>query len=340
MPEYAYPGQNIPVNITISVANDIVAPAQGFYFVDNILDNLSLSISSYEVSQNGQVLYNVIVETGSSGDIYPLSTPSRVILEIPPLFSQENLLSGGDAITIEYRVRIPSGAVSGTEYTFPGYSWAAKIQGDSGEAIFGYEDLPEVTILVVEDGSITTTTYPGPFPPTTTTTIVSDPTYCGITIQPDTAELLSSQSLHFVVESGSDCGESNYAWSVESLIGSTCNQSGNYTAGINFNLLKPKTDLVTVIDYGNSGITSQATINVYSACAMLNVYGNDLRKIELLRKYRDSVLRQSPEGQTIINLYYVWSPILIQLMQKDEIFKEDLKSLIDTFLQETYSDSN
>jgi len=51
MPAYAYSGQTVTIQITISVANDIVAPAQGFYFVDNIPDNLSLSISSYAVKK-------------------------------------------------------------------------------------------------------------------------------------------------------------------------------------------------------------------------------------------------------------------------------------------------
>lgn len=116
------------------------------------------------------------------------------------------------------------------------------------------------------------------------------------------------------------------------MIGSSCDQDGNYTAGRNIDLLNPKTDFVTVVDYGNGGITSQATVTVYSTCAILEIYGRDSEKVELLRKYRDTVLSQSPEGRAITRLYYAWSPILVQIMEEDNAFKEDLKSLIDTFL--------
>jgi len=44
------------------------------------------------------------------------------------------------------------------------------------------------------------------------------------------------------------------------------------------------------------------------------------------------VLSTTPEGQEIIKLYYEWSPAIVQAMESDEEFKEDVKELVDGIL--------
>jgi hypothetical protein len=44
-------------------------------------------------------------------------------------------------------------------------------------------------------------------------------------------------------------------------------------------------------------------------------------------------LNTSPLGRKIIQMYYLWSPILVKVMQEDETFKEQLKETVDKILQ-------
>jgi len=54
--------------------------------------------------------------------------------------------------------------------------------------------------------------------------------------------------------------------------------------------------------------------------------------LKTLRKFRDNVLSNSPEGQELIKLYYEWSPVIVKAMEEDEEFKEDMKEIIDGVL--------
>jgi len=51
-------------------------------------------------------------------------------------------------------------------------------------------------------------------------------------------------------------------------------------------------------------------------------------KAELLRDIRDNILSQTPEGRELIKLYYQLSPAIIEVMEENEIFKEDVRELI------------
>ena len=55
----------------------------------------------------------------------------------------------------------------------------------------------------------------------------------------------------------------------------------------------------------------------------------DKAQLDAIRHFRDEVLSQTPEGQEIIKLYYQWSPVIVQAMEEDEEFKEELKEMID-----------
>jgi hypothetical protein len=48
--------------------------------------------------------------------------------------------------------------------------------------------------------------------------------------------------------------------------------------------------------------------------------------------FRDNVLSKTPEGQGVIKLYYEWGPAVVKAMEEDEIFKEEVKAVINGFL--------
>ena len=59
---------------------------------------------------------------------------------------------------------------------------------------------------------------------------------------------------------------------------------------------------------------------------------NSSKETELLRHFRDNVLSQTPEGQEAIKLYYEWSPVIVNAMEEDEEFKENIKEMVDGVL--------
>jgi len=156
---------------------------------------------------------------------------------------------------------------------------------------------------------------------------------CGITISSETTEVLSGQTLSFTISATGDCDDPDYDWSVkESSIGSSIDQDGNYTAGINNDFFNTATDVVKVVDHANDDIFAEANTIVSWKCFLLNIYGEGSEEAELMRNFRDKVLRQTPEGQEIIRLYYEWSPNVVKIMQYDEDFKEEVKAAIDEIL--------
>ena len=64
-------------------------------------------------------------------------------------------------------------------------------------------------------------------------------------------------------------------------------------------------------------------------CPATVVLDGDAYFLDLIRKFRDEVLRKTPEGKELIRLYYEWSPAIIRAMEGDEEFKEDVKEMID-----------
>jgi len=67
-------------------------------------------------------------------------------------------------------------------------------------------------------------------------------------------------------------------------------------------------------------------------CISEKIYGEDSEEVETLRNFRDNVLSKTPEGQEIIRLYYEWSPAIVEAMEEDEKFKEEIKAIIDEIL--------
>jgi len=87
------------------------------------------------------------------------------------------------------------------------------------------------------------------------------------------------------------------------------------------------TGLITTIT-----IVETTTTTIEGACPSEEIYGEDSEETELLRYVRDNVLSQTFEGQELISLYYQWSPVIVEAMEGDEEFREEVKEMVDGVL--------
>jgi hypothetical protein len=78
------------------------------------------------------------------------------------------------------------------------------------------------------------------------------------------------------------------------------------------------------------GLFQVATVPV--RCPLVQLYGHASEEVWLLRNFRDRVLSKSPEGQALIRLYYQWSPVIVEVINKDEEFRTQVKDMIDGVL--------
>jgi hypothetical protein len=119
---------------------------------------------------------------------------------------------------------------------------------------------------------------------------------------------------------------------LESTIGSSCDQYGNYTAGINPDILNPVADSILVLDHANDGITVEASVTVHCGCPSQYLYGESSEEVLLLRWFRDHVLNTTPEGKQMIRLYYQWSPPLLKAIKDDAALQGAVKEVVDYIL--------
>jgi hypothetical protein len=78
--------------------------------------------------------------------------------------------------------------------------------------------------------------------------------------------------------------------------------------------------------------TTTTTVPNSNICPTIEIYGEDSEEVALLREVRDNILSKTPEGQQMITLYYLWSPVITNAIKQDETLKAELKSLIDGVL--------
>jgi len=64
-------------------------------------------------------------------------------------------------------------------------------------------------------------------------------------------------------------------------------------------------------------------------CAIETLYGEDSEEVKRIRCLRDTLVRDFPEIQEGVNLYYRVSPAIVALIEEDEKFKEELKWFVD-----------
>ncbi len=179
-----------------------------------------------------------------------------------------------------------------------------------------------ITPAITTTTSMQSTSTSAPF----TTSI---PRECSIRIAPPWQRVVSLQSITFTARSSGFCNDPDYEWTLESSIGSTCDQNGHYRAGSNSTTAL---DIITVIDHANSGISARVLVKVFPRCPILQLYGENSEEVYLLRKFRDDVASTTPQGKQLIRLYYQWGPLLAAAIEKNEAFKAETKKLLDTIL--------
>lgn len=79
-------------------------------------------------------------------------------------------------------------------------------------------------------------------------------------------------------------------------------------------------------------LTTTTTTVSSRPCLAEEIYGEGSPHTELLRYFRDNILRKTPEGKELIRLYYKWCPVVIRTMEKDMAFKEEVQQLCDGIL--------
>jgi len=67
-------------------------------------------------------------------------------------------------------------------------------------------------------------------------------------------------------------------------------------------------------------------------CAAEAALEKDQANLDVLRTYRDEVLSKTPEGRSLINLYYELSPALAQAIEQDEEFKQEIRGVIESII--------
>ena len=67
-------------------------------------------------------------------------------------------------------------------------------------------------------------------------------------------------------------------------------------------------------------------------CLVQMIFGQDSKEVAILRNFRDEILNKTAEGQALIKLYYLWSPVLVKAMETDGEFKQEIKGMIDSVL--------
>ena len=85
-------------------------------------------------------------------------------------------------------------------------------------------------------------------------------------------------------------------------------------------------------ELSSEAVSTTTTTDQDQPCPSEKIYGGHSEEIEILRYFRDNVLRQTSEGQELIRLYYQWSPAIVKMMEEDEEFKEGAKEIIDEIL--------
>jgi hypothetical protein len=67
-------------------------------------------------------------------------------------------------------------------------------------------------------------------------------------------------------------------------------------------------------------------------CPIILLYGEDSDEVALLRRFRDTILKRTTQGQELIELYYTWSPLILQSIVEDGALKKDVKGMVDAVL--------
>jgi hypothetical protein len=94
--------------------------------------------------------------------------------------------------------------------------------------------------------------------------------------------------------------------------------------------------LPTTTINGSSSTTTSSEPTTTSTepgpCVLESLYGDSAEQTVRARYFRDEVLSVSSEGQQIIMLYYLWSPVIVAAMERDQQLREDIRGMLDQFI--------
>jgi DNA-binding beta-propeller fold protein YncE len=75
-----------------------------------------------------------------------------------------------------------------------------------------------------------------------------------------------------------------------------------------------------------------STTTTVPGCPVVILYGEKSRKTEALRLFRDGVLKTTPEGRRLAELYYRLSPLITRTLEEDTELQSKLRALLDSLL--------
>jgi len=98
--------------------------------------------------------------------------------------------------------------------------------------------------------------------------------------------------------------------------------------------IKPTTTttIFVPVPTSTSSIVSTTTTAI-NICPTEQIYGENSVEVQKIRFIRDNILNTTIEGQTLIRLYYEWSPFLVECIENNGELKIELKEIIDELLQ-------
>jgi hypothetical protein len=146
---------------------------------------------------------------------------------------------------------------------------AGIIEVNSSTTTSEIDDSPNSTTI---PAGVSTTTTTAPASSTTTissatttaaftTTTTAAPSFCSLIINPSAVNVVAKQAVNFAAQlTDAACAPPQLHWSVESSIGSTIDENGNYVAGEN-DAGADATDTILVVDYAN-GTGARALVNI------------------------------------------------------------------------------
>jgi len=82
----------------------------------------------------------------------------------------------------------------------------------------------------------------------------------------------------------------------------------------------------------SDGQTVTTTTTTSIPCPAELIYGEVSDEVVMLRYIRDALLRESPQGQEVIRLYYLWSPVVVQILENDPHLRQEVRLVVDALL--------
>ena len=89
----------------------------------------------------------------------------------------------------------------------------------------------------------------------------------------------------------------------------------------------------TTTTSSTTSILPSTTTTATPPCLAELLFGEESEEVLLLRHIRDTILKSTPEGQELIQLYYTWNRLLIKAIENDPGLKETLKTVLEQTIE-------